>query len=791
MKADSTVAQRQFFQEEDLALRLLQSDDEDEVDRILADAGYSLDNKAAWKPLGDNMGNFQTVGNQQEDGAAALVEKLINSVDAVLLSECYSAGIDPKSARAPDTMRDAVEKFFGVKKGRLDFLGPDEQRELSEKIHFVATGSKSSPCYSIIDRGEGQTPDSFPSTFLVASKDSPKASINFVQGKFAAGGTGSLQFSGKHNIQLIISRRQPHAQSGSGDDDWGFTVIRRIRPSTVGFRNSVFVYLAPGGSIPRFSAPYLNLLPGTSKKSSPVQAYTQPLSYGSCIKLYNYRWAGRSTATLEARRCLERELQVPCLPFRISESRSFTANYYSTTVTGVWADILSDNSANKSKMENGFPGSATVSPSNIGTLPIDLAVWDERFKPKQLRRLPTGVFFLVNGQVHGSLGGEFVSKLRHDYISEHLLVAVDCTNMNRDVAEDLFMPSRDRLRKNEHYKDLRTELLSELRDHPGLKEANARRRQRARERAANEPADVDEIFNDLLKRDPTLATLLGIGGRLRTGTGPGLTVRFEGRPFPSYFRLTAKSKKQLTKNCPVNSTVKVEFETDVENSYFQRPNDPGELIVEPTMDLVESSRLWNGRMTFKFRVPWDAKEGDRLRLKVGVFDVSQTELLADEFEIVASPPIIRKKKKSGKPNPRRNPRSTSSNTTNATLTPPMPQEVKKADWDQHGFEKPADAMRIKSSPEGNGYDFYVNIDNSYLLNATSEKKSDSGLLKYWFTWGLTIAAFGMIKTEKDRTKDSDDEPDLKKISNACDGLAPVIIPIIRALHAGPRHANDV
>ena len=66
MNADSTAAQRPFFQEEDLALRLLQSDDEDEVDRILADAGYSLDNEAAWKPLGDNMGNFQTVGNQED-----------------------------------------------------------------------------------------------------------------------------------------------------------------------------------------------------------------------------------------------------------------------------------------------------------------------------------------------------------------------------------------------------------------------------------------------------------------------------------------------------------------------------------------------------------------------------------------------------------------------------------------------------------------------------------------------------------------------------------------------------
>lgn len=787
MNANSNAAQRLVSPEENLALRLLAADDEDEVDRILIDAGYPLENDELWKPLGNNMGNFSTVGNQQEDGAAALVEKLINSIDAVLLSECYAAGIDPKSPDAPRTMREAVEQFLDVKDGRLDFLDTDEQRELSERIHLVATGSKTSPCYSIIDKGEGQTPNRFPTTFLTASKDSPKININFVQGKFAAGGTGSLQFCGNRNMQLIISRRQPHALLNDDDDsahEWGFTVIRRIRPTADGFRNSVFVYLAPGGNVPRFSAPYLDLLPGGSSKNRPVASYTQPLSYGSCVKLYNYRWAGRSTATLEARRQLERELQVPSLPFRISESRAYKANYYANTVTGIWADIQSDIAAGKSKMEDGFPGTASISPQGLGTLPISVAVWKEEV---ELKYVPTGVYFLVNGQVHGSFGQEFISRrLKFDYIGDNILVAVDCTNMDRAIAEDLFMASRDRLRKNEHYETLRRELAAELREHEGLKEANARWRQRRRERAANEPADVDEIFNELIKRDPTLAGLLGIGGRISTGTGPGPAGKFEGKKFPTFFRLTEDSKKRLRKSCPLNATVKVEFETDVDNSYFQRSDDPGELTVEPSMDLVESSRLWNGKMTFKFRVPWDTQVGDVLKVKVAVSDVSQIEPLFDEFELAATPSIVKKKKVSGKPNQRRNPRSSTSSSTNASLAPPQPIPVRKAEWAANGFDGPTDALRVKSGADGNGYDFYVNVDNSYLINAQSSKKSDEELMHYWFTWGLTIAAFGMIKNEKERLTGTDEEPDLKKIGHACDGLSQVIIPIIRALHAGPR-----
>ena len=46
-------------------------------------------------------------------------------------------------------------------------------------------------------------------------------------------------------------------------------------------------------------------------------------------------------------------------------------------------------------------------------------------------------------------------------------------------------------------------------------------------------------------------------------------------------------------------------------------------------------------------------------------------------------------------------------------------------------------------------------------------------MKYWFTWGIAIAAFGMIKNAKDELEGSDAEPDLDEISHACDGLAQV------------------
>ena len=67
---------------------------------------------------------------------------------------------------------------------------------------MIATGQKSKPCYSILDTGEGQTPEKMPETLLSLGK-SNKLRIPFVQGKFNMGGTGVLQFCGEKNIQLI------------------------------------------------------------------------------------------------------------------------------------------------------------------------------------------------------------------------------------------------------------------------------------------------------------------------------------------------------------------------------------------------------------------------------------------------------------------------------------------------------------------------------------------------------------------------------------------------------------
>ena len=94
-----------------LCLNLIRADTEDEVITLLKDAGY-WDNPPAWRYYGDYENNYNVVGNQMRRPDAALVEKLVNSIDARLMNECLARGIDPTSDAAPQSIREAVAKFF-------------------------------------------------------------------------------------------------------------------------------------------------------------------------------------------------------------------------------------------------------------------------------------------------------------------------------------------------------------------------------------------------------------------------------------------------------------------------------------------------------------------------------------------------------------------------------------------------------------------------------------------------------------------------------------------------------
>lgn len=277
------------YDPETLCVALLHADAEVEVVDILSKAGL-LDDPALWRDLGDEPENYSTVGNQQSRAEQALVEKLVNAVDTKLIAASVAVGVDPEGPNAPTTMRAARELFFSEQLNDLNAL--------SRSISVAATGGKSPKhmSLSIADDGEGQTPLAMPRTILSVMKGSKKR-VPFVQGRFHMGGTGVLEFCGvEHNLQLVISRRnpllRPNPVEDPSDGDWSFTIVRRNGPQPGSPKGSNYVYLAPGphGSDGRrtllhFSAESLKILPEKN------EAYARDAGWGTLFSSTNMSFA--------------------------------------------------------------------------------------------------------------------------------------------------------------------------------------------------------------------------------------------------------------------------------------------------------------------------------------------------------------------------------------------------------------------------------------------------------------------------------------------------------------------
>jgi hypothetical protein len=145
-------------QKKELCLALMRADSKAEVVRILTDARL-WENRRVWRIYGDRENNFSTIGNQQNRADAALVEKLVNSVDARLMHECLARGINPESKSAPQNIREAVARFFeegtpstSIYGGQISAWDNEKRREVARGITLAATGMKvqdGDPCITM------------------------------------------------------------------------------------------------------------------------------------------------------------------------------------------------------------------------------------------------------------------------------------------------------------------------------------------------------------------------------------------------------------------------------------------------------------------------------------------------------------------------------------------------------------------------------------------------------------------------------------------------------------------
>ncbi len=817
-------------QAKELCLSLMRADTQDEVVRLLEAPGY-WEMHPYWREFGDMENNYSTIGNQQSKPDAALVEKLVNAVDARLMNECLTRGIDPKGTKAPHSIRDAIAEFFddtttakSAFAGLVKMWTPDRRTKVAEDIVLVTTGKgakEGNPCFSIIDRGEGQTPDTFPSTFMSLG-ESNKLRIPFVQGKFNMGGTGVLKFCGKRRLQLIVSRRNPaivgDKPADSSDAQWGFTVVRRVDKGE-GRRSSVYEYLAPvgvgkqclefQGKVLRFAADTLPLFPDGR------EAYMKPTVWGSLVKLYEYDAQGfRSTFWSKGGLLSRMDLLLPdaALPIRIYECRKGYKGHsgsFEETLSGLGVRLEDDKGKN---LEPGFPSSAVV---EVAGQKMDATIYAFKKGKAETYRNSEGIIFTINGQTHGHLlTGFFRQKsVGHSYLADSILVMMDCGRLSNESREDLFMNSRDRLSGGELRKELEDELEDVLKHHQGLRDLRARRQEEDTTEKFEDNKPLEDILKSLIQKSPTLANLFLFGPRASNPFKP-VTVKSEDKPFvgkrhPTYFKLKGKDYgSELFRETPQNQRSRILFETDAANDYFSRSTEQGELeLFLVTTDgrtqtpAAHTMNLHNGIGTLSVRLPEDSPVGGEFTFVAVVTDPTQVTPFENTFRIKVKPPAepnggsgTRKKP------PGKEPGDDRETPSGIKFDIRLVYEPQWKDDPPH-FDK-FTALRIRDTgsddaPDAKAtYVFYVNMDNLYLKTEMKHAGTEAEAIRNRFVYGNVLFGLALLHQDeldqkvKKSAADGDDEEEKEdgekmniedKVERVTTALAPVLLPMIESL----------
>ena len=808
---------------DELCLSLMQADSEDEVVDLLQQVGYWHDRRF-WRFLGDTENNFGPIGNQQSESVAALIEKLVNGVDARLMNACRQHGIDPESTSAPQSMRAAVAAFFEDHGGRMpDDAGsianwPDSKTtKEADLLTLTATGlmpktGSGLPCLSIADAGEGQTPDNFPSTFLSLNR-SNKLRVQFVQGKFNMGATGALQFcSPNHRLQLIVSRRNTESRENLTDRDlqWGFTIVRREAPHD-GSRSSIFTYLAPlrinegrDGCVLSFLADEWPIFPRVDRNSR--RAYSRMSSHGSLVKLYEYSLDGtKSNIVRSGGGLLQRvDFGMPelALPIRLYECRQGYRGHsgsFSTNVLGIVGRLDRDR---HEKLEAGFPVGHV---ERIDNLEVRIMAYALKESAAEYRSGRNAISFTVNGQTHATKTLDFFTRrsVGMSQLSDSLIVMVDCTNIRGQSREDLFMNSRDRLRSTPVSARLEESIARFLRNDRDLRALKNRRREQEIADRLNDAKPLAQALSDLVKHTPGLSQLLRGGHAIpspfpKGGSMAGASSKtFVGRRFPTYFRFrNMPDGEVLRRTANIGSTTRLRFETDAQNDYFHREVERGSYTVQ-----ICASQSWqelsnhsltgptSGIVRLSFDLPEIVTIGDHIKIRLTVTDPSRT----DPFELEALLQVL------GPSSPSNGTGGTDKNRDNGSgrgndaggVAIPDIIRVHQPDWHKYAFDE-LSALKIVGQglgPDGlETYDFYVNYDNKHLLTAQKDPRRDAEALAAQFVYSLVL--FSMALLIEESSKSTLETPPLaaedqmeSMITVITRRLAPFVLPTLDAIGA--------
>uniref|UniRef100_A0A2A4ZA65 Uncharacterized protein n=1 Tax=OCS116 cluster bacterium TaxID=2030921 RepID=A0A2A4ZA65_9PROT len=482
-------------------------------------------------------------------------------------------------------MEEGVSTFFPDYK---NWDRNEYKRKQAESIQILAHGLKSDTSLVIYDDGLGQKPENFENTFLSLLKGN-KNEVHFVQGKYNMGGAGAVVFCGDKRYQLIASKYYDKSS------EFGFTLVRKhplTKTENKTMRNTWYEYLVINQAIPSFEIEELDL-----------GLLNRKFTTGTILKLYSYQLpTGVKSISNELNQSLNEYLFNPALPIYTIETKERypNDNQLNRHLYGLRDRLEEEDSK---YVETKF--SVDIRDQKFGKVKVTCYVFKLRSEGKNSTETSKTIraryfknnmpiLFTISGQVHGHLGTGFISQsLKFPLLKKHLLIHIDCSEINSDARSELFMASRDRIKEGNVSRLLRRKISDALKSGQ-LKEINALRKVSH----SVEGDDVDEILRNMTRNLPIQDDLIKLldqtyilddnrkqskkKKKSATKNTKANKPVFNPKRFPSFFKINGNHphKDGVTLiSVPLNGKRQLKFSTDVEDAYFDRAQEPGEMQI--------------------------------------------------------------------------------------------------------------------------------------------------------------------------------------------------------------------
>ncbi len=772
-------------------LELLKAETVKELGQLIVKHGMS-DTKD-WVPYGGIESNFSVIGNQSSSAEKALVEKITNMIDALLMRKCYSFGINPKGLDAPKNLKQALEMFFGVVDGEARKMTKEQEEEFLNDLCIMATtkdcktwnelkGDEKQLNILAYDAGEGQSPKRLPITILSLLAGN-KADIPFTQGNFNQGGSGKLNYCGG-GYCLVISKRHPDIldQFRDPEDDtldyWGWTLIREEFRD--GWKNPVYTYYAPGGRVPMFKSDSLPLkaevITGNEAKKyldydkscTAAIPYSKEVEYGTLFKMYDYKLQHKGPLVSHFKYDLGKCIYDTFLPINLLDCRKNKFNN-----DGIFRGLkkmLEDDMkepVDKRLINDKFPIENTF---KIDNQQVKITVYgfnkrdNGKKDEKSLIDETKPILLTLGQQIQGGMDSRIISNAGLGVIKNSLLTVIEFPNITPQFKKDLFMTDRERLLDKESKKLIIEKLKSFYKNDEVLKEFCS---ERIASKANEIDPNNDTVKNALEKwidKNPHIKDMLGFGivvpgskGSEKTKSGHNQPKDKSDKPDvknprvkevpvvredPTFFiPLLDKINGMYIKDVLKDKSFKISFKTDSPLDFFERINKQGEIdvLIDGKVTNGFSKTIVPGRLSLYFDSSVSHKVGNK---KVEVI-IHCEEMGMSIYHLIEFKILNERRQKSKEINDQ----------GNGYLGLPDWKEIELKNGIDGVTEETAVMLDISDDKEI----FYINMDNKYLKQKINDLNSDGEkqFYKKVYTFAMLFNAISTKSFESSKKSKSE------------------------------------